>query len=320
MSRRQQWSPYAVAGLRDNLVRTFETQVRDITRNLSLAAQHGLAESAVAHRDYVADALAAAQEAELFWVSSDMADVALDASHDMPGIIGQDVRWPVGMMLFEKPLPAQTLDSFPELLSEHGLSEAITKPVPIDGLLWFPVETGMRIEILAQTARVPEPLKHPRAALVTYTAAQMPLPADFTDDASFLDGAAPAPEPTSLGVAAFLAAAWHLMAMPAVARSRDVQPRTGNTRPAESVTVPPGQVRVVDARPMKSVPTDPDESGDEQGDGRRYSTRWVVRGHWRQQAHGPGRSQRRTQWIESYIKGPEDAPLAPHTLVRAWRR
>jgi hypothetical protein len=37
--------------------------------------------------------------------------------------------------------------------------------------------------------------------------------------------------------------------------------------------------------------------------------RWVVSGHWRNQSHGPGREQRRRQWIPAHIKGPDGAPL-----------
>lgn len=38
-----------------------------------------------------------------------------------------------------------------------------------------------------------------------------------------------------------------------------------------------------------------------------------VRGHWRNQPHGPGRMYRRLQWIEPYWKGPEDGSLAGTT-------
>ena len=41
----------------------------------------------------------------------------------------------------------------------------------------------------------------------------------------------------------------------------------------------------------------------------KWSHRWKVRGHWRNQAHGPGRKQRRWTWIDAYTKGPEDAPF-----------
>ena len=40
-----------------------------------------------------------------------------------------------------------------------------------------------------------------------------------------------------------------------------------------------------------------------------YSHRWVVRGHWRWQACGKGRKDRRLTWISPHVKGPEDAPL-----------
>lgn len=48
------------------------------------------------------------------------------------------------------------------------------------------------------------------------------------------------------------------------------------------------------------------------------SVRWLVRGHWTHQAHGPEHSLRRLQWIEPYWKGADDAPInvRPHILAR----
>jgi len=40
-----------------------------------------------------------------------------------------------------------------------------------------------------------------------------------------------------------------------------------------------------------------------------WQRRWMVRGHWRLQPYGPERKLRRTQWIDPYVKGPEDKPL-----------
>lgn len=45
------------------------------------------------------------------------------------------------------------------------------------------------------------------------------------------------------------------------------------------------------------------------GGTRDHDHRWMVRGHWRLQPHGPGRTLRRLQWIDPYVKGPDDAPL-----------
>lgn len=40
-----------------------------------------------------------------------------------------------------------------------------------------------------------------------------------------------------------------------------------------------------------------------------WQHRWIVRGHWRWQACGPNRSERRRIWIHPFVKGPEGAPL-----------
>lgn len=37
--------------------------------------------------------------------------------------------------------------------------------------------------------------------------------------------------------------------------------------------------------------------------------RWIVRGHWRWQACGAGRTERKRIWIAPFIKGPESAPI-----------
>jgi hypothetical protein len=52
------------------------------------------------------------------------------------------------------------------------------------------------------------------------------------------------------------------------------------------------------------------------GDGREYSHRWMVDGHFRQQACGTGRADRKLIWIDPYIKGPDDKPFVDKQ--RAW--
>jgi hypothetical protein len=47
-----------------------------------------------------------------------------------------------------------------------------------------------------------------------------------------------------------------------------------------------------------------------------WSHRWIVRPHWRQQACGPGRLERRSIWIQAHVKGPEDKPLDLRPGVR----
>lgn len=40
------------------------------------------------------------------------------------------------------------------------------------------------------------------------------------------------------------------------------------------------------------------------------TSRWVVRGHWRNQPYGPGSSERKLIWVEPHWKGPADAVAA----------
>jgi hypothetical protein len=52
----------------------------------------------------------------------------------------------------------------------------------------------------------------------------------------------------------------------------------------------------------------------DQGADRQF--RWWVRGHWRNQAYGPGRALRRTIFIDPHIRGPHDRPIKASTTVR----
>lgn len=50
-----------------------------------------------------------------------------------------------------------------------------------------------------------------------------------------------------------------------------------------------------------------------------WTRRWMVDGHWRQQAHGPGRTLRRPTYIAPFMKGPADKPLVLTDKVRTVR-
>jgi hypothetical protein len=64
-------------------------------------------------------------------------------------------------------------------------------------------------------------------------------------------------------------------------------------------------VRLVDLRRQPRRPSEPTE----EREGRKYRYRVYRRGHWKRQFYGPGRSLRKTIYINSYIAGPEGAPL-----------
>jgi len=45
----------------------------------------------------------------------------------------------------------------------------------------------------------------------------------------------------------------------------------------------------------------------------RIKSRFIVRGHYRNQAHGPSRSLRTSKWISPFWKGPEEGARLVHT-------
>jgi hypothetical protein len=109
----------------------------------------------------------------------------------------------------------------------------------------------------------------------------------------------------------WLAALWLLASQPLGQTSSQSTPRHARRRLQRAFPEAPGrlhgpEVRLVDVR-RTSPPQAPGEPGERTG--RRWGHRTIVTGHWRQQAYGPGRSQRRPTWIEEHIAGPDDRPL-----------
>lgn len=65
-------------------------------------------------------------------------------------------------------------------------------------------------------------------------------------------------------------------------------------------------VKIVDLR--RHARTRP-ETEQEAAERRKISVRFMVRGHWKNQAYGPARSLRKPIYISPFIKGPDDAPF-----------
>lgn len=70
-------------------------------------------------------------------------------------------------------------------------------------------------------------------------------------------------------------------------------------------------------RGLPPMPHDPDREEERKWT---LTHRHMVRGHWRQQACGPGRKLRRPVYVVPYIKGPDGADLVETDRVHVWRR
>ncbi len=120
----------------------------------------------------------------------------------------------------------------------------------------------------------------------------------------------------SLGVLAFTAAVTVMMMTPTIAERRTLDARTGRAAGRVPDARTSDLVTTVDLRPLRHVTID-DEPGE---GGRVYRHRWIVRGHWTHQPHGPGGSLRKLIYRAPYTKGPEGAPLLITEKVMVWRR
>lgn len=275
-----------------------------------------------------------AEAATLFWVAAPMALLAMDASQDIPAINGADAPATTGLMVMAEPLPAWDTSAIGGLALRDGARTDIphTKPVEVDALTWHldPHPSGVKaltIELMCRPGRLPFPIMGHQSTtfLVPFTRIRTLIPVSL--DAARAVGPDGAPvDPADIGILAWLQAAWTLMATPSLTESTVVagtgKPRTTRTNAAagRGHGADDDGVTVIDLHPQRRrlITDEADGAGDSPR--RRLTTRHVVRGHWTHQPHGPKQSLRRLQWIDDYIRGPQDAPLTTRAHVWAWRR
>ena len=273
---------------------------------------------------------ATVEAASLYWVAAPMARLAMDASQDVPAINGADAPTPVGLMVMAEPLPAWDTSVIGGLSLRDGARTDVpyNKAVPVDALTWHlePHPSGvtaLTIELMCRPARLPLPLlEYQSSWLLPFTRLRTLIPASLDTARAVGPDGAPV-DPAHVGVMAWLQAAWTLMSTPSLTETTVVsgtgKPRT--TRPNDAAgRGHDGGVTVIDLHPRRRRLITPDDvdAGDD-GPRRRLTSRHVVRGHWTHQPHGKGRALRRLQWVDDYIRGPQDAPLSTRAHVWAWR-
>ena len=327
------WSPPLVAAMARSLAREGRREAGRLTALADRARR--INESGYAAEFDQASAASAAvaatvETAALYWVAAPMARLAMDASQDVPAINGADAPAQAGLMVMAEPLPAWDTSVIGGLALRDGARTDVphNEVVPVDALTWnlAPHPSGVRaltIELMCRPARLPLPLlEYQSSWLVPFTRLRTLIPASLDTAQAVGPDGAPV-DPAHVGVMAWLQAAWTLMATPSLTETTVVagtgKPRT--TRPNDAGG---DGVTVVDLHPQRRrLITTPDKPDDEDAGGggprRRLTTRHVVRGHWTHQPHGPQKALRRLQWIDDYIRGPQDAPLTTRTHVWAWR-
>lgn len=229
------------------------------------------------------------EDARLYWIAADFCDLAGEAADSLPDLTFQpdEVPAPCGLVYFETPAHVNT----------HAGQGSSHPPVDTDAIAWFTVPQGIWVI----------PLMRPDS-LLAYLGRDR-----IRDQVGYLMPHSPGGgavygthdnQPGGFRILAVLLATWFLIAQPGVA---DTQPgpvdRTEQRKYNRAGRAYPG-VNVVNLR-RRPVP----EGRDAPQGVRDYQVRWIVSGHWRDQAHGPQWSLRRRQYIAPYLKGPDDAPV-----------
>ncbi|MCT1735778.1 hypothetical protein M3A88_11110 [Kocuria marina] len=262
----------------------------------------------------------------LYWVTTPMAQVALDASLNIPVLTPAMAPTKRGFLAVEGDLPPLPQPEDEGWWSVEG--PRTTEGIPPRALLWNITARELELTVFTHESQMPGGIRVSKSPLQELFAVHIPREDDGTWPLITPSDPKHAPDPQQmeerahvpvsgahLALFAWTCATWHLMMMPTLAQRRSLDLRTGG-EPAAG-TRPEREVTHIDLRPLKQVTTEPTDADTP---ARTHSHRWVVRGHWVQQPHGPGHFQRRLQWRESYIKGPAGAPLLRSRPVNVWRR
>lgn len=253
------------------------------------------------------EALALSLEAaDLFWVGQDMAALAVHSGAQLAA-----ARWATA----DRPSPCGLL------YWQDGIGhiDAQGVQIPVEACAWGPFEGGMLLWLLMSRARLSaetarrgrfEIVEDQVPPLIPIYGATLPVTSE-PESLADLDPGLPQP------VVAALAAAWLMMQQPLLIDRTRERADKPTARAYARAGLPAPEVSIVDLR-RQYTPQDRDtDAGTDQ---RTYRNRWIVSGHWRNQAYGPERALRRQTWVPAHMKGPEGAPLLSTEKVNVWRR
>lgn len=239
----------------------------------------------------------ALDDTSTFYVTREMTEKVLEASHSMPDWIPEPEDAPAdrGMIYFE---------GLEELRGFTKATAAWTWSFQDVNLLGF---RGSALVAGAYTdLRAPTKGRFKKTMEDGMRSAGMPLPRLAYTGPDVIAGITG--EERRIDSMAILKAAWLIMRQEEFADASSVDPSRNSAKRIKRLGGNPSPVRVVDLR--RKVPS----FGSSGGPGSRQEYRCKVRGHWRNQWY-PSRGVHRPKWIEEHVRGPEDAPIIERDTV-----
>jgi hypothetical protein len=254
---------------------------------------------------------------ELFYVRSEMAQLAVVAGKSLPGfnITQEDLPSREGFIFFETPIHTRASEIREVTLDgSRQRDEARAVEVDIVAVSWYEIQQSVHL-IWWESLRAEQFAMDPRIPL--NWGLEMHLPFDKGSDTFFdpdLGKSLPVQEVDTtehtIGWVTTLKSVWLLMKQE-LSSTEEVHFDRAAHRRAKKEKRPAPRVRVI---ALRRTGQGSGESGS-----REWHHRWIVRGHWRQQWYA-SRGVHRPVWIAPHLKGPEDAPLIGGEKVYDLRR
>jgi hypothetical protein len=252
--------------------------------------------------------------AELFWVSPEMAELVRASMETLPRFIikPEDIPAVTAVVMFSGG-GIEFIDTSGTLVDDGGLlvHRAGAEVNRLIGAIWTPGRDPDGKSTLAiRLISAIRPEKYPPGWLdgVRYDIGYAGSFITIGQPVSWDHWLASDVRDTTAAVLSTML----LMQQPGVANVSDDKMSKKDLAGLRRRRLDPSAVRVIELR-RKYTATGGGASG------REYHSRWVVRGHWRNQWY-PSRDGHKPIWIAPHVKGPEDAPLLTGEKVYAWTR
>lgn len=304
MSRRRGWSapemPFLVDALVDTLRASRELWTTAAAARPELARERDYQVKAADHVEQAAGGL-------LVWVDKTLCSMVEETAPTVPEWSPAAVLpAPDGVMLFDTPVaPLVWIDE----------DEAL--PATCDGVAWDTRGDVVHLQFLTRLREHRDRLSPLRmnSPVVVSIAVTFPTTAVMGAGLELRGDQGPVVADAGEAALAAVGACWLLMGQESVVEDTETVIRRTRRPGHGNATITAPLVTVSERRLRRQR-----KQGGDGESGRTATTRWWVRGHWRQQPHGPGRKLRKPVFIEPHTAGAADAPVVNRRRVERWRK
>lgn len=301
------WSPQELPFLAEKAARQYLEGAAWLEAHLDEDAAPDALDRAYRIADWSRRTAQVLDEAPMIWLDEDVCGLIATAAHSVPEWSPDTVQpGECGLVAFETPVL---------WLDTRGPDGVLIEQVPVHAIGWQPEdETHVSLSFFS-TQQVPHQWWAPDTALTEILWSSFDT-SEVDDGAVSLDNRARVATAQGRQALATVGAIWLLMAQPTVVADGPSVTSQVKRRAAPGRGGPTGRAPVaVSTRRLTQG-----AGGGGGRTGRKATTRWWVRGHWRQQPWGKGGLKRRPVWIAPHTAGHPDAEVDERPQVQVWRK